>query len=203
MMTNIVNGRCRIETGSGLSGRHEAASRRLPCSSLHESAAESSAAAESPGPAGERPCQSVSAAPYLVTSERIVAYAHATNDSHPQHLSGKLAPPSFAIIPILQTMVAAKNLVTPAFGFHGEHDFWFHRPIRPGMRLISQARVHGVQQRFRRRHHRADRDERGGWPSCQRTVFRQLRAEGTKAADVACCRPRTVCPRGLPTDPRQ
>jgi acyl dehydratase len=44
-------------------------------------------------------------------------------------------------------MVAAKNLVTPAFGFHGEHDFWFNHPIRPGMKLLSRAQVYGVHQR--------------------------------------------------------
>ena len=30
---------------------------------------------------------------FEVTRERIIAYAQATNDEHPRHLSGDLAPP--------------------------------------------------------------------------------------------------------------
>ena len=33
---------------------------------------------------------------FEVTKERTIAYAEATNDEHPKHLSGEVAPPVFA-----------------------------------------------------------------------------------------------------------
>lgn len=84
---------------------------------------------------------------YPVTAAGIAAFAAATNDENPRHLAGEVAPPVFALNPILKTMVAAKLQVTPQFGFHGEHDIWFHAPIRPGMVLHPEAGVIGVHAR--------------------------------------------------------
>ena len=85
--------------------------------------------------------------PYEVTAEEIVAFALATNDRNPRYLAAEIAPPIYALNPVLEPMVAAKSAVTKEFGFHGEHEIRFHRPIRAGMRLKAVASVAGVRGR--------------------------------------------------------
>jgi acyl dehydratase len=84
---------------------------------------------------------------YTAAAADIVAFAEATNDENPRHLAGEVAPPIYALNPVLKTMVEAKLQVTTQFGFHGEHDIRFHMPIRPGMVLHPSATVIGVQGR--------------------------------------------------------
>jgi acyl dehydratase len=83
--------------------------------------------------------------PYRVEAAATIAYARATNDQNPAHLDGRLAPPLFAVVPALKTMVRVKRLVTDAFTLHGEHDLVIHRPIVPGMTLTVEARLVGVR----------------------------------------------------------
>jgi acyl dehydratase len=85
--------------------------------------------------------------PYRVTSAEIAAFADATDDRVADCLAGRLAPPVYAINPVLTTMVAAKKLVSAAFGFHGEHDFRFYAPILPEMEVVPQGKVIGIHQR--------------------------------------------------------
>lgn len=84
---------------------------------------------------------------FEVTRERIAEYAAATNDPIDAHLSGDIAPPVFAIVPAFDAMMSPVVDVVPISIFgaivHGEQDFHFHRPIRPGDRLSSKARVLG------------------------------------------------------------
>lgn len=83
------------------------------------------------------------------TAEQIRAYAEATNDEHPLHRSGELAPPVFAVV---NTMIEALGpqmgaLVPPEVAMrvvHGEQDFRYHQPIRPGMELVTRGAVVGV-----------------------------------------------------------
>jgi acyl dehydratase len=82
---------------------------------------------------------------FRVNTARLAQYAAATDDTNPQHADGRLAPPVFAHVPVLQETVEALGLATDAFAFHGEHDFHLHRPIEPGMRLLSTATVVGLQ----------------------------------------------------------
>ncbi len=83
-----------------------------------------------------------------VDAERAKAYAAATNDPIPQHQSGELAPPVFAVVPIWEVMGGAVGAVTPAdalpFVVHGEQDIYFHQPIVPGMVLRSRGAPIGV-----------------------------------------------------------
>jgi acyl dehydratase len=85
---------------------------------------------------------------FKVEADRLRAYAAATNDPLPQHQSGELAPPVFAVVPIWETMGASVMAVTPAEvmlnALHGEQDMYLHRPIRPGMVLRSRAAPVGV-----------------------------------------------------------
>ncbi|GAB0102417.1 MaoC/PaaZ C-terminal domain-containing protein [Nocardia sp. JMUB6875] len=87
--------------------------------------------------------------PFEVTRERIAEYAAATNDPIPAHLKGDVAPPVFAIVPVFDAMMVPVIEVAPMniFGrvVHGEQDFHFHRPIRPGDKLVSRAKAIGFE----------------------------------------------------------
>lgn len=85
--------------------------------------------------------------PIAITAEQTRRFAEATNDLAADYLDGRLAPPLYALVPVLKTMVAAKNAVTRAFAFHGEHDLVIHRPLEPGMTVRAVATVIGVRQR--------------------------------------------------------
>ncbi|WP_306360480.1 MaoC/PaaZ C-terminal domain-containing protein [Nocardia sp. CC227C] len=89
--------------------------------------------------------------PFEVTRERIAEYAAATNDPIEAHLKGDIAPPIFGIVPVFDAMMVPILDVVPmdVFGrvVHGEQDFHFHRPIRPGDRLRSRAKVIGYEGR--------------------------------------------------------
>jgi acyl dehydratase len=88
---------------------------------------------------------------FEVTKERTIAYAEATNDEHPKHLSGELAPPVFAIVPVFEVMMPTIGDVVPGEIMmrvvHGEQDMRFHRPIVPGETLLSRGAVVGVHGR--------------------------------------------------------
>jgi acyl dehydratase len=86
-----------------------------------------------------------------VTVERIAAYAAATNDPIEAHRDGELAPPVFAVVPVFDALLPAVLSVVPVEiamkVLHGEQDIRFHRPIRPGDRLVSRARPIGYTGR--------------------------------------------------------
>ena len=88
---------------------------------------------------------------FEVTKERTIAYAEATNDENPRHLSGELAPPVFAIVPVFEVLGPSMVEVVPPellmTVVHGEQDFHFHQPIVPGMKLVSRAAPVGVHGR--------------------------------------------------------
>jgi acyl dehydratase len=88
---------------------------------------------------------------FSVEQERIAAYAAATNDPIPQHVSGELAPPVFSIVPAFQAMGMAALSVIPhellGMILHGEQDFHFHAPIQPGMELSTVSTPIGMRQR--------------------------------------------------------
>lgn len=84
---------------------------------------------------------------FSVTAERIAEYAAATNDPIPAHLSGEVAPPVFAVVPVFTSMAPAALSVAPVELLmklvHGEQDFLFHRPIRAGDELVVRAKPIG------------------------------------------------------------
>src|ERR1700759_2664224 len=83
------------------------------------------------------------------TSERIAEYAAATNDPIEAHRSGDIAPPVFAIVPVFEALLMPAVDVMPIEAIprvvHGEQDFHFHRPIRPGDKLVSRGKMIGYQ----------------------------------------------------------
>jgi acyl dehydratase len=85
---------------------------------------------------------------FKVEAERTKAYAAATNDPTPAHLSGEIAPPVFAVVPIWETIGGAMAGVTPPevlmLVVHGEQDMLLHKPITPGMVLRSKGAAVGI-----------------------------------------------------------
>lgn len=86
---------------------------------------------------------------FEVTRERIAEYAAATNDPIAAHRAGDIAPPVFAIVPVFESMMMPTVDVLPVElvprVVHGEQDFFFHRPIRPGDKLVSRGKMIGYE----------------------------------------------------------
>ncbi len=86
---------------------------------------------------------------FEVTRERIADYAAATNDPIAAHRNGDIAPPVFAIVPVFQALLVPAVDVMPVELVprivHGEQDFHFHRPIYPGDKLVSRAKMIGYE----------------------------------------------------------
>jgi acyl dehydratase len=81
---------------------------------------------------------------FRVNTVRLAQFAAAIDDENAAHRDGKLASPVFANVPPMQPMIEILRGVTSAFAMHGQHDFHYRQPIRPGMRLFAQATLHGV-----------------------------------------------------------
>ena len=82
---------------------------------------------------------------FRTSSHRLAQFAAAIGDTTPAHAEGRVAVPTFAHIPVMQSMVEVMAFVTDAFALHGEHDYVFHAPIVPGQRLFSRSRLTGVR----------------------------------------------------------
>jgi acyl dehydratase len=86
---------------------------------------------------------------FEVTAERIAEYAAATNDPIAAHRNRDIAPPVFAIVPVFQALLVPAVDVMPVELIprivHGEQDFHFHRPIYPGDKLVSRAKMIGYE----------------------------------------------------------
>lgn len=84
-----------------------------------------------------------------VTRERLVEYAAAVNDPIAAHAAGDVANPVFAIVPVFHSLLEPALDVVPlsVLGkvLHGEQDFRFHRPIRPGETLVARGRMTGFE----------------------------------------------------------
>lgn len=86
---------------------------------------------------------------FEVTEDRLAAYAAATNDPIAAHRAGHIAPPVFAIVPVFEALLVPAVDVLPVELIprvvHGEQDFHFHRPIKPGDRLVSRGKMIGYE----------------------------------------------------------
>jgi acyl dehydratase len=85
---------------------------------------------------------------FIVDRMRLQAYARATNDTVPAHLSGDVASPIFNVVPGFKVIAPLTEEMPPPakrmMGLHGEQDFRFHRPIEAGMHLYTRAFPMGV-----------------------------------------------------------
>lgn len=86
---------------------------------------------------------------FEVTAQRLAEYAAATNDPIAAHRSGVIAPPVFGIVPVFEALLIPAVDVLPVELIprvvHGEQDFHFHRPIKPGDRLVSRGKMIGYE----------------------------------------------------------
>ncbi|WP_025736699.1 MaoC/PaaZ C-terminal domain-containing protein [Mycobacterium genavense] len=86
---------------------------------------------------------------FEATAERLAEYAAATNDPIEAHRRGAIAAPVFAIVPVFEALLIPAVDVLPVELIprvvHGEQDFHFHRPIKPGDKLVSRAKMIGYQ----------------------------------------------------------
>jgi acyl dehydratase len=82
---------------------------------------------------------------FRTNTARLAQFAKAVGDTNETHLAGEVAPPVFHHVPVMQSMVEVLMKVAQGFILHGEHDFLFHRPIRPRERLFSESRLIGTR----------------------------------------------------------
>jgi acyl dehydratase len=71
------------------------------------------------------------------------AYAEATNDPNPRYRDGTFAPPVFAVVPTWEPVMALGRELVPdehlTMLVHAAQDMHFHRPLRPGQRLVTRV----------------------------------------------------------------
>lgn len=86
---------------------------------------------------------------FEVERDRLVQYAEATNDPIAAHRAGEVANPVFAIVPVFDSLIEPALDVVPMSLMgkvvHGEQDFRFSRPIKPGDKLVSRGKVVGYE----------------------------------------------------------
>ncbi len=81
---------------------------------------------------------------FRTSSFRLAQFAEALGDDNAAHATGRVAPPVFAHIPVMQSLVELLGATTDGFIIHGEHDFHFHRPIEPGQRLFTRSMLQAL-----------------------------------------------------------
>lgn len=82
---------------------------------------------------------------FRTASHRLAQFARSFDDENPRHLAGEFATPVFSHIPVMQSMVDVLTMAMPDFVLHGEHDFIYHAPVSPGLRLFSKSTLVGVR----------------------------------------------------------
>lgn len=75
----------------------------------------------------------------------VVKLAEAIGDPHPDYRAGLAAPPTFPTTFRLTIPVLAE--IDPARFLHGEQEYAYERPIRPGDRLTCVAQVADVTEK--------------------------------------------------------
>ena len=89
-----------------------------------------------------------------VTEEQIAAYAEASGDENPRHAPGPDQVAS-AIFPVVPGFSELGRVVTdpelgvdnPLMIVHGEQEFRYHRPIRPGDKLVLSPALESVEDK--------------------------------------------------------
>lgn len=82
---------------------------------------------------------------FRVNSYRLAQFAASLGDDNPRTSKGEVAPPTFAHIPVMQSMVEVLWGVDKTFYIHGEQDFHFRRPIVPGQRLRTVSTLQSMR----------------------------------------------------------
>jgi acyl dehydratase len=86
---------------------------------------------------------------FLITRERIRAYAAATNDPIAPHAAGDYAPPVFASVPVYASASRALIEAIPGhllmMALPTAADFHFHAPLLPDTTVVTRAAATGMQ----------------------------------------------------------
>jgi acyl dehydratase len=82
---------------------------------------------------------------FRTNTQRLAQFAEAVGDTNPDHRAGRIAPPVFHHVPVMQSMVEVLKAVSSGFLIHGEQDFAYHQPIVPGQRLRSRSSLVGMR----------------------------------------------------------
>jgi len=139
---------------------------------------------------------------FRTSSHRLAQFAVVVGDK--AAADGRIAPPTFAHIPVMQSMVEVMGRVTGDFALHGEHDYVFHAPIVPGQRLFSTSRLTGVRTNAAGllMHITSHTATHAGDPVCTQvsTVLVTGRADPVTAGDAPPDRP--VAAGGAPAQDR-
>ncbi len=115
----------------------------------------------------DRSLVGASSSPQTFEVERgaAVKLADAIGDPHPDYRAGLAVPPTFPTT--FRPPIPALDAMDPARFLHGEEEYTYERPLRPGDRLTCLARVVDV----------ADKDTRLG-----RATFVTVETEGRNEA---------------------
>lgn len=88
-------------------------------------------------------------APFEVTAQSIRAYMRATGDEREE--AELVAPPTYAMVygfdAYWQLWKDQEVALNVARLVHGEQRFAYHRPVRPGDRIITQGRITAINAR--------------------------------------------------------
>jgi acyl dehydratase len=82
---------------------------------------------------------------FRVNTYRLAQFAASLGDDNPRTSKGEVAPPTFAHIPVMQSMMEVLWSVDKSFYIHGEQDFHFRRPIVPGQRLKTVTTLQSMR----------------------------------------------------------
>ena len=82
---------------------------------------------------------------FRTNTRRLAMFAEAIGDTNLPHLSGAVASPVFYHVPVMQSMVEVLKALTSGFILHGEQDFHYHQPMKPGQRLFSRSQLIGLR----------------------------------------------------------
>jgi acyl dehydratase len=89
-----------------------------------------------------------------VDADEIAVYAAASGDPNPAHQAGpdQVAPAVFPVVPVFRHMMSIGadpelGVDNPGMIVHGEQRFVYHRPIRPGDRLVLHPSLDRVEDK--------------------------------------------------------
>jgi acyl dehydratase len=91
------------------------------------------------------------------TAEQIEAYARASSDDNPRYVAGpgQSAPLVFAVVPGFASLIGGPatdpelGVDDPLMIVHGEQEFVYHRPLRPGEPLTLEPTLERVEDKGR------------------------------------------------------
>ncbi len=84
---------------------------------------------------------------FEVEHEAALELAQAIGDPHPDYQAGLAVPPTFPTTFWFRLSIPALAEIEPARVLHGEEEYAYERPIRPGDRLACVARVADVTEK--------------------------------------------------------